>query len=64
MAADLEVAEPVIEDLLARGDSGPPHPDAFTYRLELPDGRAATVPEHELPHALLDEFSKKRKPGA
>ena len=64
MAADLDLAEPVIEDLLAHGDSGPPYPDGFEYRFELPDGRAVTVPEHELPDALLDEFAKKAKPGA
>jgi hypothetical protein len=61
-AAELEIADTVIEDLLARGDSGPPHPDGFEYRFELPDGRAVTVPEHELPRDLLDDFAQRAKP--
>jgi hypothetical protein len=72
LAADLETAEPgverALEQLVERGASGPPHPDAFEYHFELPDGRAVAVPEHELPddlEPLLDEFAKKGKmPGA
>jgi hypothetical protein len=47
--------------------SGPPHPDGFEYRFELPGGRVVTVAEQDLPRELdplLDEFAKQGKPGA
>jgi hypothetical protein len=70
LAADVEAndeAESALEQLVAAGSGGPPHPDGFEYRFDLPDGRSVTAPEHELPRALdplLDEFAKKATPGA
>ena len=67
MAAELDVDEPAARVLEQLESTGPPHPDGFEYRFELPDGRVVTVPEQDLPRELdplLDEFAKKGKPGA
>jgi hypothetical protein len=67
MAASLEVDEGVARVLAQLQPSGPPHPDGFEYRFELPGGRVVTVAEQDLPRELdplLDEFAKQGKPGA
>jgi emfourin len=66
LAADLEVDEGVARALEQLAPSGPPHPDGFEYRFDLPNG-SVTVPEQELPRELdplLDEFAEKGKPAA
>jgi hypothetical protein len=71
LAADLDTEDPAVEraleQLVAGGASGPPNPDGFEYRFELPDGRAVAVAEQRLPRELdplLDDFAEKGKPGA
>jgi hypothetical protein len=68
LAADVEAsdeAERALEQLMAAGSGGPPRPDGFEYRFDLPDGRSVTAPEQELPRELdplLDEFAKRSGP--
>ena len=67
LAAELEMDDRAAQALEQLAPSGPPHPDGFEYRFELPDGRALTVPEQDLPRELdplLDEFASQAKPGA
>ena len=66
MAADLEVDDRLARAIEQLAPGGPPHPDGFEYRFELPDGRVVTAPEQALPRELdplLDEFAQKAKPG-
>jgi hypothetical protein len=67
LAADVDVDDAAARAIEQLTPGSPPYPDGFEYRFDLPDGRAVTVPEHELPpdlDPLLDEFAKKAKPGA
>jgi len=66
LAADLDVDDRIARALEQLAPGGPPHPDGFEYRFELPSG-SVTVPEQDLPRELdplLDEFQAKAKPGA
>jgi hypothetical protein len=66
LAADLEVDDRIARTLERLASGGPPHPDGFEYRFDLPSG-PLTVAEQELPRELdplLDEFQAKAKPGA
>jgi hypothetical protein len=66
MAADLDVDGDTARALEQLASGGPPHPDGFEYRFDLPSG-SVTVPEQALPRELdplLDDFQEKAKPGA
>jgi hypothetical protein len=65
LSAELEVDDRIADVLGRLTPGGPPHPDRFEYRFDLPDGRVVTVPEQALPReldALLDEFAQKGRP--
>jgi hypothetical protein len=67
LSAELEVDDAIAHALEGVAPGGPPHPDGFEYRFELPGGRVVTAPEQALPRELdplLDEFAEKAKPGA
>jgi hypothetical protein len=67
LSADVEADDRAARALEQLAPGGPPHPDGFEYRFELPGRDALTVPEQDLPRELdplLDEFAKKAKPGA